>query len=337
MKCTSLVDFFTFVVKDASLDVKAVDWRSVVQDYLEMDVALFEDNGHRLRGYSKCLEFGGISVGYEAFGVLDASHVCLSMSGQGCRYFEKFGSNFLKLFGKVHRSPNSRATRLDIAYDFTDGLRFSRFIDVFERDGCQVRSHVRNESVILDRINGVEAGGTFYVGNYHHSEQFLRIYNKAHQMYSPVDLNYDKSWVRVEHVMKRNYANAAIEAILNSGLDDFGEVCAEILNGFMTIVDESDFNISRCKVVQWWSEALETLIAVKLWEPGQIVHTVTKKMQYLRDFLAPTFAMICSALGSDYNFNYFINRLVRDGTYRMSERQRSLAQSYRMSSSGLPI
>ncbi|GHV18361.1 hypothetical protein FACS189425_06910 [Clostridia bacterium] len=58
--------------------------------------------------------------------------------------------------------------------------------------------------------------------------------------------------------------------------------------------------------------------------------------QQQRDF-APTVAMICSALGNDYNFNYFINRLVRDGTYRMSERQRSLAQSYRMSPSGLPF
>ncbi|GHV19274.1 Cro/Cl family transcriptional regulator [Clostridia bacterium] len=337
MKCTSLVDFFTFVVKDALVEGDTVDWRSVLQDYLEMDTALFEDNGHRLRGYSKCLEFGGISIGYEAYGALDKSHVCVSMSGQGCRYFERFGSNFLKLFCKVHLNPNARATRLDIAYDFTDGLSFSRFIDVFHTDGCRVRSHVCHQSVILEKLHEVEAGGTFYIGNYHASEQFVRIYNKSHQMYSPTDINYDKTWVRVEHVMKREYANAAIAAILNSGPDDFGGTVSSILNGFMTIVDESDQNISRCKVVQWWADALETLAAVKLWEPGHVVHTVTRKMQYMRDAFAPTVAMICSALGNDYNFNYFINRLVRDGTYRMSERQRSLAQSYRMSPSGLPF
>jgi len=84
MKCQVLIDWLTFSVKEA-------DPNKVIQTYLGMDPALFQDTGFtQFMGYSKVMRFSDILVcseGREDEKFHDMG-VCVSMSGNGCRTFE---------------------------------------------------------------------------------------------------------------------------------------------------------------------------------------------------------------------------------------------------------
>ena len=55
MKCQVLIDWLTFSVKET-------DPSKVIQTYLGMDPALFQDTGYSLMGYSKVMRFSDILV-----------------------------------------------------------------------------------------------------------------------------------------------------------------------------------------------------------------------------------------------------------------------------------
>ena len=79
MKCQVLIDWLTFSVKET-------DPNKVIQTYLGMDPALFQDTGYSLMGYNKVIRFSDILVcseGREDDYFKDMG-VCVSMSGNGC-------------------------------------------------------------------------------------------------------------------------------------------------------------------------------------------------------------------------------------------------------------
>ncbi len=92
MKCQVLIDWLTFSVKET-------DPNKVIQTYLGMDPALFQDTGYSLMGYNKVIRFSDILVcseGREDDYFKDMG-VCVSMSGNGCRTFETMSKLTLDL------------------------------------------------------------------------------------------------------------------------------------------------------------------------------------------------------------------------------------------------
>lgn len=323
MKAECMTDFLTFSL----LEIE--DPKEAITNILGLSPELFQDSFKRLQGYEKALEFENILVGYEPYMNTFAKGVCISMSGQGCRAFERSGKDrFPALFELIHSTPGINATRFDLACDFKgEDITFEPFLDAFFGEfATGIRSHARKKSLTLSKDGQYDSGSTLYIGSHKKSEMYIRVYDKAKEMYGPENPEYYQPWIRVEIVFRRKYAENAIAEVLNHG--DLGTCAAKLLNGFMQFISLDDSNISRCSVAAWWAEMLESLESVTVWAKGEIVHTIERKLQYLRDCFAPTVAMLCKALGVA-DFDHFINCLVRDGVPRMSERQRCLAIEYK--------
>ena len=95
MKCQVLIDWLTFSIKET-------DPSKVIQTYLGMDSALFQDTGYSLMGYNKVMRFSDILVcseGREDDFFKDMG-ICVSMSGNGCRTFETMSKLTLNLEDK---------------------------------------------------------------------------------------------------------------------------------------------------------------------------------------------------------------------------------------------
>ncbi len=128
MKCEVLVDWLTFSVKET-------DPNKVIQQYLGMDPALFQDTGFtQFMGYNKVMRFSDIFVcseGREDEDFHDMG-VCVSMSGNGCRTFETMSKltfpgakdkqgmesiAFPVLFQLLASTEGANVSRIDIACD----------------------------------------------------------------------------------------------------------------------------------------------------------------------------------------------------------------------------
>ena len=99
VKCEVLVDWFTF-------SVKVNNPVEVIRDWLGMEPDLFERVPYGINGYLLSMRFSSIIVCYNGydndFFSRDDMGVCVSMSGDGCRTFERFSSlGFTRLFRKL--------------------------------------------------------------------------------------------------------------------------------------------------------------------------------------------------------------------------------------------
>lgn len=295
--------------------------REVIRDLLQVDADMFEDAPGVVKGYYKALALGNIYVGYEPYGF--AKGVCVSMSGQGCRTYESLGGDFNKLRSRLHADPNVNVTRWDIACDDRSGLlNVETMINSLFNKG--LRSHCEKRKIHID-LNGEDiAGSTIYIGS-KKSDFFIRIYDKAKETYDPVRQPelYNSPWVRVELVLKKQYAQNALDQMENR--DDLGLFVAEMINGHMAFIERDDSNISRCSLISWWSEFLECLESVKIWSKGEIKHSFDKSLEWVRKQYGPVLAMLYKGLGS----LRFYSEIIYDGKDRMTDRHNSLLSDYR--------
>lgn len=312
--CQILTDWMTFVV------LTIADPIEVIRDVLKLDPALFQEANGGIRGYYKSLEFGNIRVGYEPFGF--AVGVCVSMSGQGCRTYESHGGNFGQLRELIHADPDINITRWDIACDIKDDSFTMQDVMNALLDG-DLRSHCERNKIDIELKGRKKAGITTYIGS-RQSDFFIRIYDKAKEQYDPhtePEL-YNTPWIRVELVLKKQYAVNALDQMANRL--DIGQFAAEMINGHMAFIDQTDSNISRCPLKGWWAEFLETLQSVKLWSKGELVHTFDKTLDWAQSKLAPVMAMLYSGLGR----TEFYEKIIMDGRQRFSQRHEALLQQY---------
>jgi hypothetical protein len=172
MKCQVLIDWLTFSVQET-------DPNKVIQTYLGMDPALFQDTGYSLMGYSKVMRFSDILVcseGREDKNFHDMG-VCVSMSGNGCRTFEtmsrltldlkdKQGTQsvaFPALFQLLTSDADANVSRIDIACD--DRAGHLNIDDVLNKvQANEVNSRMTKRSTVIS-FNGTQRNGvTAYIG-----------------------------------------------------------------------------------------------------------------------------------------------------------------------------
>ena len=132
MKCQVLIDWLTFSVKSTTDPVE------VIQKYLGMDPAIFQDPGFGMLGYQSVLRFSDICVCYESREneFFRDMGVCVSMSGNGCRAFETMSKltfegakdkrdtesvAFPVLFQLLASDDTANISRIDVAYDDREG------------------------------------------------------------------------------------------------------------------------------------------------------------------------------------------------------------------------
>ena len=226
MKCQVSIDWLTF-------SVKKEDPSEVIKDYLGLDPVLFQDTGYSLLGYNKVLRFSDICVCYDPRqnDFFKNMGVCVGMSGNGCRAFEtmsKLGKDkpgeesvaFPALFQLLTADESANISRLDIACDDREGYLDMEQI-IKKTRAREINSRLRWKD-IHESINGeLKAGSTVYIGA-PSSDFRVRIYDKA------LEQGVDGHWIRVELVMRKENANAFVEAMTAS--ENVGKLTAQVMN-----------------------------------------------------------------------------------------------------------
>lgn len=322
MKCQVLIDWLTFSVKEK-------DPTKVIQTYLGMDPALFQDTGYSLMGYNKVLRFSDIMVcsdGREDDYFKDMG-VCVSMSGNGCRTFETMSKltlnlkdrqgtpsvAFPALFQLLASDVDANVSRIDIACDDREGyLDMNEIIAKTRANAVNSRMRWKDIHESLDGIN--KAGATVYIGAAS-SDFRVRIYDKA------LEQGEDGHWIRVELVMRSKNANAFVQQM--TGSENVGKLAAQVINDKFSFIERDDSNITRCTVCDWWQSFVDELEAVRLVAREVIQHSVEQIGNWVEAQVGPSLAILFQTMGWPYIFE-----LAKDSAKRLSDKQISLVTDY---------
>lgn len=322
MKLSSIavIDWFTFSVKGA------VNPDQVIKDYLHIDVSLFTDCPFGLFGYSKSKTFGNIKVLYApAEDRIYDMGVCVTMSGSGCREFERYttykhaATPFFPLIEKLHIDDKVNVTRVDLALDdksnyldidiVTEAVRFNA-----------INTRIRKRSVTESWEGKNPTGKTVYIGS-SSSDFRIRIYDKAKEQFKADEPGYNNHWVRLEMVMRGDNADGFCSALVNT--DDLGVLASGILNDKISFINLDDNNISRCSVCSWWTDFVDSIATIKLVSKEEITHKIEDVIEWVSNQIAPSLSLICDAKG------YFqIADILKIGAKKRSSKQNALLDDY---------
>lgn len=322
MKCQVLIDWLTFSVKET-------DPNKVIETYLGMDPALFQDTGYSLMGYSKVMRFSDILVcseGREDDYFKDMG-VCVSMSGNGCRTFEtmsklslevkdKQGTSsvaFPALFQLLASDVDANVSRIDIACDDRAGYLDMDAI-LTKIQGNEVNSRMTKRSTVISFDGTRRNGATAYLGAASSSFR-VRIYDKALEQGEP------GHWIRVELVMRSENANAFVEQMTFS--ENVGKLAAQVINDKFSFIERDDSNITRCTVCDWWRSFVDELESVRLVAREVVQHSVEQIGNWVEAQVGPSLAILFQTMGWPYIFE-----LAKDSARRLSDKQISLVMDY---------
>ena len=301
MKCQVLIDWLTFSVKSIK------DPAEVIQKYLGMDPAIFQDPGFGLLGYQRVLRFSDICVCYEPRenDFFKDMGVCVSMSGNGCRAFETMSKLTFKgakdkqgtesvafpvLFQLLASDDTANISRIDIACDDREGYLCMDDIVRKVQDN-EVNSRMTKRAVTVS-FNGTQRNGsTVYIGA-ESSDFRVRIYDKA------LEQGTEDHWVRVELVMRGKNSNAFVEQMTNS--ESVGKLAAQVINDKFSFIDRDDSNITRCTVCDWWTKFVDELEAIRLVARCVVQHPIDHICKWVEAQVGPSLEIIMRTMGIDY-------------------------------------
>lgn len=316
MKCSVSIDWLTFSVKG----FQPVD---VIRRFLGLDPALFQDPGFGLLGYAQALKFNDIFVLYQPREnvYFKDMGVCVSMSGNGCRIFEKMtsfssgsASAFSALFKRLAAEESCSVSRLDVACDDRDGaLDMDVILEKVQHN--ELNSRLTKRSVVVSYDGMMKNGATCYIGA-PSSDFRVRIYDKA------LEQGIEGHWLRVEMVMRHENAKSFVMSL--SAGEAVGSLAAKVLNDKLSFIDRDDSNISRCSVCDWWRNFVDELDSVRLVSREVIQHAVEHVEAWVEWQVGPSLALLFETIGWSRIFE-----LVVDARERLSDRQRALIRDFR--------
>lgn len=322
VKSNATIDWLTFTVRMQE------NPQAVIKDWLRMDPNLFTLQAWGKFGYTQSMYFDGIFVFFDApEGRKMEMGVCVSMSGVGCRTFEKFTSwksdksstPFMSFFQAAHINEYVHFTRVDLALDDKDRLLdLDKIIDCVDT-GC-INSRIRSRTYYRTYEGQGRAGTTVYIGA-PASDFRIRFYDKAKEHYKPSDAEYFMHWVRCEIVMRGKNANGCIAALCNT--ENLGFLACCILKDKLSFIERDDSNISRCTVCSWWADFCGAVAGIRLVTKEDVPHTLERSLEWVITQVAPTLSLINDAKG------FFELRHILDiGTEKRSVKQAALLEDY---------
>ena len=349
------MDWLTFSVKTDNPD-------SVIRDWLGMDPALFESSPYGFDGYLLSKRFSSIVVCFNGYsesllaeegkkderadgqsGRFDDMGVCVSMSGEGCRAFERYSSlGFNQLFRKLvdnmsfksdietgkfqgRDAQNSlcNVSRIDVACDERAGLLDMSLMGKKACDLHEFNSRMTDVTDYRKKKGDNWVGHSFYIGS-EKSAFRMRIYDKALEQKQKGlwKENVKGHWIRVEMVMKRNNALGFILEALEA--ESIGKLAAQVLNEKFRFIERDDVNISRCTVCDWWADFVEEVGSVVIWSRMAIQSGISKVAEWLRFQVSSSMALVYQAYGDMYFRKHFIEY----GGERLNPRQEALLRDF---------
>lgn len=338
MKCEVLPDWLTFTVK-------ADNPNDVIRDWLGMEPDLFESFPYGINGYLQSKRFSSIIVAYSGYETSLFSSVemgvCVSMSGEGCRTFDRYSTlGFMGLAEKLARNMYEvdaetgdwkrierkscicNCSRFDIACDDKSGLldmglMFKKLILLHEYN-----SRMRKPKAVLGKDGDEWDGRTLYVGCPSSSFR-MRIYDKAQEQKEKGNWkeSVKDSWIRVEMVMKDENAAGFLKELVKMG--NVGKLAAQVLNDKFRFIERDDSNISRCSVSDWWASFVEEVDSVVIFSRTAIQHSLHRVETWLRNQVSSSMAMIVLTMGYGR-----LRDIALEGEERLSRRQEALVHDF---------
>jgi len=324
MKCQVLIDWLTFSIKNIQEPVQ------VIQKFLGLDPALFQEAPYGLMGYQRVLRFGDIQVLYEPREneYFRDMGVCISMSGNGCRAFETMSRLTIKgakdtqgtastafptLFQLLAAEPSANISRVDIACDDREG-HLSMDDIVRKVQDNEINSRMSKRALYLGYDGTRRSGTTVYIGA--ESSAFrVRIYDKA------LEQGESGHWVRVELVMRGENAQAFGRQLTNA--ESVGKLAAQVINDKLSFIERDDINITRCTVCPWWRAFVDELESVRLVARETVQHGVEHIASWVEAQVGPSLAILFQTMGFPKIFE-----LAVDAGSRLSDKQRFLIADY---------
>lgn len=323
-KSVATIDWLTFSVKMED------NPRVVIQKFLQMDCNLFELQSWGKFGYRQSLSFNGIVVFFDP-----AEHrkmemgVCVSMSGKGCRTFERFTAwtasvkngvtPFMPFMAFTHIDQNVHFTRVDLALDDKDGLLDLDTI-TYHIETDEINSRIKHRTFYKSYEGSNRSGTTAYIGA-PASDFRIRFYDKAKEHYKPTDPEYNSHWVRCEIVMRGKNADGCVAALCNT--DNLGYLASAILRDKLAFIVRDNDNISRCTVCDWWLAFIGRVAGIKLVTKEDVPHSLERSLEWVVLQVAPTLSMISEAKGF-----FQIREILQIGESNRSPKLQALLDDY---------
>lgn len=209
-----------------------------------------------------------------------------------------------------------KPTRLDVYVDDSSET-LSRKKIVSAANQHNYRTHVRNIRQNND-ITGKGDGWTISAGS-RSSEAYLRIYDKAAEQKS------SEPCVRVELELKSGAAQANLDAIIDSKIEDLHQIFKGLIRSVIDFVDrKADSNISRCPLLEWWAKFLDDATKFRLPTPEK-PKNIERVFHWMQRQWIGTVAMLREIYGID-SIHEFIAQLARDHDGHFSLAQRLIME-----------
>lgn len=246
-------------------------------------------------GYQDRLYFESISIHYNGS---DDMGIWLEMMGQGCRAFETYGhGNYEALFDEVLSNPNDmKITRLDVAYDDTDGLLNIN----------QLCADTENQEYVSKfnawKVTRGSEGNSLVLGS-PQSEVLLRIYDKAMER----GFTDGRHWIRVEIQLRRSRALSFVKYGT-----DIGAKFSGVIRNYVRYVqpDDTDSNKWRWPEKEYWSRFLGDAEKISIYEKPGTEYNLSNLENYVIKQAGNAIDAFIDILGEDE----FRNQLKKRGT-----------------------
>lgn len=208
-------------------------------------------------------------------------------------------------------------TRVDIACDIKEKDFFNQcYMACMTKN---YKSKWKSWTDLTKRATGSNSlqGRTIYFGS-RTSETFLRIYDKA------LEQGEEKDWTRVELEVKGKSAHNLACLI---GHDSIDKIFSRIINNYISFIDRSSSkNISRCKMLDFWSDMLTS--------DDKVTISPEKKEKSISDTYSWLLKQVSRSLGKisyfdDISDEELTESLVKIGRQKLSEEDKIKAQEFK--------
>jgi DNA relaxase NicK len=319
-KATFLIDWLTFTVKCCAREEGGKvhsswfdDALYVCEHILKLPFERFREQECGRWGYRRCVAWNGIEILFD--GGTQNMGLCVSMSGNACRAYE-VENDIIELCWRVYDDDEAKPTRIDLACDdFTGVMNIRRIKDAI--DEGELRSCIRDTSDFGRKKGRLsEKAEGVYIGS-EKSELRFRIYDKAKERG-----DYESVWNRLEMVCRRQYAEAALKNIIESGLG-LGECVAGMIAEKIAFIVKDDVNISRCSLADWWAEFLGEVSKLKMTLKEKPEMAVERLAEYFGEQLSACI-WVCHAVYGDRFFDMIVDK----GRKKAGKRHRQLLDDW---------
>lgn len=193
-------------------------------------------------------------------------------------------------------------TRIDLAIDDIGCNYYSieDIVTLIEHD--QIISKFRNYS-IREKIklsDKSKLGSTVYLGS-RSSNIMLRIYDKELELAAKDkgNSNRRRPWIRYELELKKEYANRAVVALLET--HSLSEVCLGILNNYVRFIVPDASNKSNCSTEPTWEALINDVKKVSLYVVNEPL-TLEQTRAWIDKAVGPSLSAVIEADGGSLDF-----------------------------------